>query len=167
MLFFGTLHSNGYIFHSLLCFLLLFFSQLFVRPPQTAIWHFFFLGMVLITVSCKMSQTSIRGSSGTLSDLITGIYLSFPLYSPKGFDLGHTWMSMATSCEELTHWKRIWCWEGLGAGGEGDDRGWDGWMASRTRWIESQWTPGVGDGCNTAHLNQPQKKRYTKATRLL
>ena len=27
---------------------------------------------------------------------------------------------------ELTHWKRPWCWEGLGAGGEGDDRGWDG-----------------------------------------
>ena len=32
------------------------------------------------------------------------------------------------------HWKRPWCWEGLGAGGEGDDREWDGWMASRTRW---------------------------------
>ena len=41
---------------------------------------------------------------------------------------------LATSCEELTHWKRLWCWEGLGAGGEGDDRGWDGWMASRTWW---------------------------------
>ena len=27
-----------------------------------------------------------------------------------------------------------WCWERLGAGGEGDNRGWDGWMASRTRW---------------------------------
>jgi len=27
-----------------------------------------------------------------------------------------------------------WCWEGLGAGGEGDDRGWDGWMASPTQW---------------------------------
>ena len=38
------------------------------------------------------------------------------------------------SCEELTHWKRLWCWEGLGAGGEGDDRGWDGWMASLTQW---------------------------------
>ena len=38
------------------------------------------------------------------------------------------------SCKELTHWKRHWCWEGLGAGGEGDDRGWDGWMASPTRW---------------------------------
>ena len=42
--------------------------------------------------------------------------------------------TLATSCEELTHWKRLWCWEGLGTGGEGDDRGWDGWMASRTRW---------------------------------
>ena len=30
--------------------------------------------------------------------------------------------------------KRLWCWEGLGAGGEGDDRGWDGWMVSLTRW---------------------------------
>ena len=36
---------------------------------------------------------------------------------------------------ELTHWKRLWCWEGLGVGGEGDDKGWDGWMASRTRWM--------------------------------
>ena len=43
----------------------------------------------------------------------------------------NTW---ATWCEELTHWKRPWCWEGLGAGGEGDYRGWDGGMASPTRW---------------------------------
>ena len=42
--------------------------------------------------------------------------------------------TLATSCEELTHLKRPWCWEGLGAGGEGDDRGWDGWMASPTWW---------------------------------
>ena len=42
--------------------------------------------------------------------------------------------TLATSCKELTHWKRLWCWEGLGAGGEGDDRGWDGWTASLTRW---------------------------------
>ena len=35
----------------------------------------------------------------------------------------------------LPHWKRLWCWEGLGAGGEGDDRGWDGWMASLTWWM--------------------------------
>ena len=55
--------------------------------------------------------------------------------------------TLATSCEELTHWKRLWCWGGLGAGGKGDDRGWDGWMASRTRWTcEFEWIPGVGDG---------------------
>ena len=40
----------------------------------------------------------------------------------------------ATWWEELTHLKRPWCWERLRAGGEGDDRGWDGWMASPTQW---------------------------------
>ena len=45
-----------------------------------------------------------------------------------------------------THWKRAWCWEGLGAGGIGDDRGWDGWMASPTQWRGFGWTPGLGDG---------------------
>ena len=43
--------------------------------------------------------------------------------------------TLATSCEELTHWKILWCWEGLWAGGEGDDRGWDGWMVSPTQWM--------------------------------
>ena len=42
---------------------------------------------------------------------------------------------LATWCEELIHWKRPWCWERLKARGEGDDRGWDGWMASLTQWI--------------------------------
>ena len=41
---------------------------------------------------------------------------------------------MATWCEEVTHWKRPWCWERVKAGGEGDDKGWDGWMASPTWW---------------------------------
>ena len=51
-------------------------------------------------------------------------------------DWNWSWNSstLATSCEELTHWKRLWCWEGLEAGGEGDNRGWDGWMASLTWW---------------------------------
>ena len=59
---------------------------------------------------------------------------------------------MATWCEELIYLKRPWCGERLKAGGEGDDRGWDGWMASLTQWtwvgIKSEswwWTsrPGV------------------------
>ena len=45
--------------------------------------------------------------------------------------------NLGTWFEELIHWKRPWCWERLKAGGEEDDRGWDGWMASQTRytWI--------------------------------
>ena len=42
--------------------------------------------------------------------------------------------TLATWCEELTHWERPWCWERLRAGGEGGDREWDCWMASPTQW---------------------------------
>jgi len=42
--------------------------------------------------------------------------------------------TLATWFEELTYLKRPWYWDRLKAGGEGDDRGWDGWMASPTRW---------------------------------
>ena len=58
--------------------------------------------------------------------LVLGVYW-------KDWCWGWNSSTLATSCEELTHWKSPWCWEGLGAGGEGDDRGWDGWMASPTR----------------------------------
>ena len=60
--------------------------------------------------------------------------------------------TLATWSKELTHLQRIWCWERLRAGGEGDDRGWVGWMASLTQrtwvWVNSGswwWTgrPGV------------------------
>ena len=84
---------------------------------------------------------------------------------------------LATWCEELTHLKRPWCWEGLGAGGEGDDRGWDGWMASPTQWTwvsvdyRSWWWTGKPDmllfmgsqkvGHNRAtELNCMLKKRF-------
>ena len=42
--------------------------------------------------------------------------------------------TLATWREEPTHLKRPWCWERLKTGGEGDNRGWDGWMASLIRW---------------------------------
>ena len=60
--------------------------------------------------------------------------------------------TLATWCEELTLWKRPWCWERLKEGRKGDDRGWDGWMTSPTQWtwvwVDSRswwWTgrPGV------------------------
>ena len=63
------------------------------------------------------------------------------LVNPKGnqswiFIGSWSWSSntLATSCEELTHWKRPQCWERLKAAEEGQNRGWDGWMASPTRW---------------------------------
>ena len=56
---------------------------------------------------------------------------------------------LATWCKELTHLKRLWYWGGrLRAGGEGSNRGWDGWMASLTQWTwvwvgsESWWRTG-------------------------
>ena len=68
-----------------------------------------------------------------------------------------TWNSntLATWGKELTHLKRPWCWERLKAGGEGDDRGWHGWMASLIWWTRVSigsrvcwWTgrPGVLQG---------------------
>ena len=51
-----------------------------------------------------------------------------------------------TSCEQSTYWKRPWCWERLKAGGEGDGRGWDSWMASLTQWTWVWATLGEGEG---------------------
>ena len=42
--------------------------------------------------------------------------------------------TLVTWCKELTPCKRPWFWERLKAGGEGDNRGWDGWMISPTQW---------------------------------
>ena len=49
-----------------------------------------------------------------------------PEYSLEGLVLKLKLQNLATWCEELTRWKRPWCWERLKVGGEGDDRGWDG-----------------------------------------
>ena len=54
--------------------------------------------------------------------------------------------TLATWCKELTHLKRPWCREWLKAGGEGDNRGWDGWMSSLTQWTWVWASPQVGDG---------------------
>ena len=70
-----------------------------------------------------------------------------PKYSLEGLMLklkSNIW----TWCKELSHLKRPWCWERLKAGGEGNNRGWDGWMASLTWWtwvcasLESWWWTG-------------------------
>ena len=56
------------------------------------------------------------------------------IFTGKKWCWSWNYNTLASWCEELTHWKRPWCWERLKAWGKGDDRGWDGWMASPTRW---------------------------------
>ena len=57
-----------------------------------------------------------------------------PEYSFEGLKLKVKLNTLATWCEKSTHWKRSWCGESLRAGVEGDDRGWDGRIASLTQW---------------------------------
>ena len=75
LIFFGTLHSDGYIFPFLLCLPFLFFSQLFVKVSSDnhfILLHFFFLGVDLVTTSCYKPPSK---------DLIFLIYLLLPLYN--------------------------------------------------------------------------------------
>ena len=98
-----------------------------------------FIGLLRVPWTARRSNQSI------LKEINPGISLEGMLLKLKLQYSGHL-------CEELTHWKRLWCWERLGAGGEGDGRGWDGWMASLTWgtwvWVNSGswwWTgrPGM------------------------
>ena len=96
LLLIGTLHSNGYIFTFLLCFSLPFSSQLFVKPPQTAILLFcisFSWGWSWFLSPVQYHEPpSIVHQVLCLPDLVTLVYFSLPLYSHKGSDLGHIWM---------------------------------------------------------------------------
>ena len=68
-----------------------------------------------------------RSNQSILKEIVLNVYWMDSCWS---------WNSntLVTWCEELTHLKRPWCWGKLKAGGEGDNREWDGWMASLTQW---------------------------------
>ena len=93
LLFSGSLHSLGVSFPLSFAFFPLFFSQLFVEPPQTTTLPScisFSLGWF---VHWLLYNLSIILQALCLPDLITWIYSSSPLYNHEGFDLGHTWMA--------------------------------------------------------------------------
>ena len=75
----------------------------------------------------RVPWTAMRSNQSILKEISPGGSLEGLMLKLKLQNFGH-W------CEELTHLKRPWCWERLRAGGEGDGRGWDGWMASPTQW---------------------------------
>ena len=78
----------------------------------------------------RVRWTTRRSSQSILKEIILNIYWK---------DWCWNWNSntLVTWCEELTHWKRPWCWARLKAG-EGDVSGWDGWMASPTQWCNDE-----------------------------
>ena len=71
----------------------------------------------LLRVPC----TARRSNQSILKESSPGCSLEGLMLKLKLQYFGHL-------CEELAHWKRLWCWEGLGAGGEGDDK--------RMRWVD-------------------------------
>ena len=73
-----------------------------------------------------------------------------PEYSLEAWCWSWNSNTLATCCEEPTHLKRPRCWERLKAGGEGDDSGWNDWMALPAQWtwvwVNSRswwWTGGL------------------------
>ena len=93
----------------------------------------------------RVPWTARRSNQSILEKIVLNIHWK---------DWCWSWNSntLATWCKELIHLKRPWCWERLKAGGEGDNREWDGWMASPTQrtwvWVNSGswwWTgrPGM------------------------
>ena len=75
----------------------------------------------------RVPWTARRSNQSILKEISPGCSLEGIMLKLKLQCFGHL-------MEELTHWKRPWCWEGLRAGGTGDNRGWDGWMVSPTQW---------------------------------
>ena len=127
-----------FICHTFICWILNFKAYLAPRVLVREPWHTLIRLFWATLTSCKplrqQDQTSQSHRKSTLN-----IHWK---------DWWWSWSSstLTTWCEELTHWKRPWCWERLRPGGEGDDRGWGVWLGSRTRWMEFEQALGDGEG---------------------
>ena len=104
----------------------------------------------------RVLLTSRRSSQSILEEI-------GPKYSLEGLMLRLKLQYFGTWCDELTHLKSPWCWEILKARGEGNDRGWDGWVASLVQWtwvwVNSRswwWTgnPGVLQSMGSQRVRQ-------------
>ena len=89
-------------------------------PKNGCFWTVVLEKTLQSTLDCKEIQSILKEIS--------------PEYSLEGLMLNLKRQYFGHLMQKLTHWKRPWCWERLKAGGERDDRGWDGWMASPTQW---------------------------------
>ena len=96
----------------------------------------FHWGIVDITLSVSGVQQCFSICIQYEAIILISLVTIWNLFKNQTKDWCQNWSynTLATWCKKLTHWKRCPCWESLRAEGEGDDRGWDGWMASLTRW---------------------------------
>ena len=113
----------------------------------------------------RVLWTARRSNQSILKEISPG-------FSLVGLMLKLKFQYLVTWCEEPTHWKRPWCWERLRAGGEGDDTGWDGGMASPTQWtwvwVNSRswwWTgrPGILHSVDHKELDTTGHPNWTEA----
>ena len=107
----------------------------------------------------RVPWTAVRSNQSILKISVLGVHWK---------DWCWSWNSntLATSCKKLTHWKRPWCWERLKAGGEGDARGWDGWMVSPTRWTWV-WVNSRSDGQGSLVCCSPWSHKESDMTEQL
>ena len=84
----------------------------------------------------RVPWTARRSNQSILKEISPGCSLEGLMLKLKLQYFGHL-------MRRADHWKRPWCWEGLGAGGERDDRGWDGWMATLTQWMWAWVNSGI------------------------
>ena len=109
----------------------------------------------------RVPWTARRSNQSILKEISPGCSLE-----GRMLKLNTSANTLATWCKELTHQKRPWCWERLKAGGEGDNRGWDGWMVSPTQWA---WVwASSGSWCWTSILQSmgSQRVEHDWATKL-
>ena len=93
-------------------------------PKNWCFWTMVLEKTLESPLDCKIKSVHPKGNQSWIFIERTDAEAETPILWPP--DVKH-----------LTHWKTPWCWEGLKAGGEGDDRGRDGWMASLTQrtWV--------------------------------
>ena len=115
-------------------------------------WKLDYIDKELMFLNCGVGEESwvSLGLQGDPTSLIsnwfgTEIQLRYE-YSLEWLMLKLKLQYFGHSIWRTDHWKRPWCWERLKAGGEGDDRGWNGWMASQLYGHEFEQAPRAGDG---------------------
>ena len=97
---------------------------------QSRTWKIEIKARQRASVNCGAEEDSLRVPQTTRTSNQSILKEISPEHSLEGLMLKLKLQYFGHRCEDLTHWRRPWCWERLKAGREGDDRGWDDWMSS-------------------------------------